>query len=122
MILTETFSCKLWIWLSIYKVQVSLQPEFIRNKRVKTYLDIIDLFSLFTGHIVECYGPYVARNNDSDIIKHVIEEDEEGLRAWTKPGDIQVVDRGYRDATDAYATLGIKAPYPAFIPKGVSNI
>ncbi len=77
---------------------------------------------MFTGHIVECYGPYVARNNDSDIIKHVIEEDEEGLRAWSRPGDVQVVDRGYRDAKEAYATLGIDAPYPAFIPKGVSNI
>ncbi len=72
------------------------------------------------GHIVECFGPYVARDSDSDIINHIIKEDLEGLREWTKPGDVHVVDRGYRDAKEAYALLGIEAPHPAFIPKGVS--
>jgi len=46
-----------------------------------------------TGYIVDMLGPYLANQNDAEILKNVI-EDPNSLRKFLKEGDIFVLDRG----------------------------
>ncbi len=65
-------------------------------------------------------GPYVALNSDSDIYQHAIDNDTDGFKSYLKPGDVQVLDRGFYLVLAALIALGIVPWSPAFIPKGVS--
>ncbi|XP_025265235.1 uncharacterized protein LOC112638210 [Camponotus floridanus] len=58
-------------------------------------------FTLCTtdGYIVDMLGPYLANQNDAEILKSVI-EDPNSLRKFLKEGDIFVLDRGFRDIKD----------------------
>jgi len=51
-------------------------------------------FNLCTtdGYIVDMLGPYLANQNDAEILKNVI-ENPNGLRKFLKEGDIFVLDR-----------------------------
>ncbi|XP_011251810.2 uncharacterized protein LOC105248620 [Camponotus floridanus] len=58
-------------------------------------------FTLCTtdGYIVDMLGPYLANQNDAEILKSVI-EDPNSLRKFLKEGNIFVLDRGFRDIKD----------------------
>lgn len=44
------------------------------------------------------------------------------MREWFQEGDIIIVDRGYRDATDLLARLGIHWRMPALLEQGQSQL
>ena len=48
------------------------------------------------GQIVDLYGPYFAINNDASIFIHVLKTHKD-LNELLKPGDILILDRGFRD-------------------------
>lgn len=48
------------------------------------------------GFIVDMLGPYLANQNDAEILKNII-EDPNGLCRVMKEGDIFVLDRGFRN-------------------------
>ncbi|XP_015125200.1 uncharacterized protein LOC107046987 [Diachasma alloeum] len=48
------------------------------------------------GYVVEMEGPFYANQNDAEIMKILLEKPD-GLQRIMKPGDICVVDRGFRD-------------------------
>ena len=48
------------------------------------------------GRIADLFGPYFATNNDASIILNVLEENSD-LNSLLKPGDVFILDRGFRD-------------------------
>lgn len=71
-----------------------------------------------TGYYLSVMGPYLARNNDASILKHVIKSNIEDICNWLEKDDIFVVDRGFRDSLDFLEELGIQAHMPSFMSKG----
>lgn len=59
------------------------------------------------GYILDIQGPYFSdsRNNDAAILQN--EFDRDTVRRWFQENDIALVDRGYRDAIEILARLGI---------------
>ena len=68
------------------------------------------------GYIVEMLGPYLANQNDADILKSVF-EDPNGLRTFLKEGDIFVLDRGFRDIKEKLEEENFKVLMPALKEK-----
>lgn len=73
-----------------------------------------------TGYIISILGPYLAdhKNNDAGILKHNMKTNMENMNEWIQPGDVLIVDRGFRDASEMLDELGIQAEMPKFLPKG----
>ncbi|KMQ84861.1 hypothetical protein RF55_16997, partial [Lasius niger] len=71
-------------------------------------------FTLCTtdGYIVDMLGPYLANQNDAEILKSVI-EDPNSLRKFLKEGDIFVLDRGFRDVKDILGKENFRVLMPA---------
>ncbi|GAB1860468.1 SWIM-type domain-containing protein [Camponotus japonicus] len=71
-------------------------------------------FTLCTtdGYIVDMLGPYLANQNDAEILKSVI-EDPNSLRKFLKEGDIFVLDRGFRDIKDILEKENFRVLMPA---------
>lgn len=69
------------------------------------------------GYILEIQGPYFSdsRNNDAAMLQHAFETDMERMNRWFQEGDILVLDRGYRDATELLDQLGITWKMPALL-------
>lgn len=64
------------------------------------------------GYVVEMLGPYLANQNDAEILKSVI-EDPNGLRKFLKEGDIFVLDRGFRDIKEKLEQENFNVLMPA---------
>ncbi|KAL4231065.1 hypothetical protein ACF0H5_008648 [Mactra antiquata] len=73
-----------------------------------------------SGYFLSVLGPYLsdAKNNDSKILNHIIDNNIEHIKKWIKPSDIFVVDRGFRDSFTLLEDLGIKVKMPSFMKKG----
>ncbi|XP_052099022.1 uncharacterized protein LOC127733747 [Mytilus californianus] len=73
-----------------------------------------------TGYILSILGPYLAdhKNNDAGILKHNLKTNMENMNEWIQPGDVLIVDRGFRDASEMLDDFGIQAEMPKFLPKG----
>ncbi|KYN21785.1 hypothetical protein ALC57_05107 [Trachymyrmex cornetzi] len=71
------------------------------------------------GYILEIQGPYFSdtRNNDAAMLQNEFENDMERMGEWFHEGDIFVLDRGYRDATNLLTDLGMTWKMPAFLEK-----
>ena len=71
------------------------------------------------GYIVSALGPYFAdsKNNDAEIIKKIIINNNDGLHDWLQPGDILVVDRGFRDCLPIFENFGYSIHVPNFLQK-----
>jgi hypothetical protein len=63
------------------------------------------------------FGPFLAdgHNNDASIIKHIIKNDDQGIKSWLHNDDIIIVDRGFRDAVNSMEELGLQVKMPAFL-------
>lgn len=73
-----------------------------------------------SGYYVSILGPYFAdnKNNDSSILKHIMNNNIEEIKSWVRPNDIFVVDRGFRDSVELLKDLGIQPEIPAFLKPG----
>ena len=73
-----------------------------------------------TGYIVSVLGPYLAdnKNNDANILTHIMKNNIEQIRNWVHKDDVFVVDRGFRDSVELLEDLGIQTEMPAFLSKG----
>ena len=71
-----------------------------------------------TGYVVEILGPFCANWNDAQIMK-IAMEDPNGLQTLLKPGDICIVDRGFRDVASYLEERGYRVLMPAL--KGKRN-
>ncbi|WAR15680.1 hypothetical protein MAR_005785 [Mya arenaria] len=73
-----------------------------------------------SGHYMSVLGPYLSdgKNNDAKILNHIINTNVEDIKSYVHPGDIFVVDRGFRDSLQLSEDLGIQSKMPSFLPKG----
>lgn len=71
------------------------------------------------GYIVSTFGPYYAdaKNNDAEIIRNIIVNNKDGTHDWLQPGDVLVVDRGFRDCLPLLENLGYTTYMPKFLNK-----
>ena len=77
------------------------------------------MLSSHLGYIVSTIGPYFAdaRNNDSEIMRNIIYNKRDDFRNWLRPGDIVVIDRGFRDSLPLLDSLGYKTYMSKFLNK-----
>ncbi|XP_076085751.1 uncharacterized protein LOC143056545 [Mytilus galloprovincialis] len=82
------------------------------------------VFVTTSGYIISVIGPYYSdgKNNDAQIMKHIIQHDIEEFKKWVAEDDIMIVDRGFRDALDLLQEMGIQTKMPAFNKKGESQL
>ena len=65
------------------------------------------------GYTIDIMGPYNGNENDATILRKVLEE-KDGLIRLLKPGDIFVLDRGFRDIKEELEGKGFIVLMPAF--------
>ncbi|WAR21652.1 hypothetical protein MAR_015626 [Mya arenaria] len=81
----------------------------IRNTPVRDILTTVGIFffklksglsNTILGHYMSVLGPYLSdgKNNDAKILNHIINTNVEDIKSYVHPGDIFVVDRGFRDS------------------------
>lgn len=70
------------------------------------------------GYIVDMLGPYHANVNDASIMKEIIDT-ADGISNLLEPGDVFVVDRGFRDVQAHLEEKGYEVLMPAL--KGKRN-
>ena len=56
--------------------------------------------------------------NDSDFNPDTYSKRSNIHTHSVQPGDVLIVDRGFRDASEMLEDLGLKAETPKFLPKG----
>ena len=53
------------------------------------------------GYIIDCYGPFSAASNDASILDSILNHVKNNdLKNIIKPGDLMVLDRGFRDIVE----------------------
>jgi len=107
--------------------EISFSSRFLKRRLLSSRLPFNARYHLLKpallvapdGYILAIQGPYFsdARNNDAAMLLKEYNDDVEEMRAWFKEGDIVLVDRGYRDATDFLVGLGISYQMPAFLQR-----
>lgn len=65
-----------------------------------------------TGYIVDTFGPFSANMNDAAIMENIF-KDPTGLRTLMRPGDICIVDRGFRDVVKQLEAMQYQVKMPA---------
>ena len=81
------------------------------------------LITTATGYIVSCIGPYFAdyKNNDAEIMKHIIYKNKENIVQWLERAVILVIDRGFRDALDYLHLRGYQTYILSFLANGTKQ-
>lgn len=73
------------------------------------------------GYFVDAFGPYVEKMNDASIMKHILENHRAHITAKLLPGDVFLLDRGFRDCENEIKSMGIEVKMPQFIQKTDKN-
>ena len=80
------------------------------------------LFSTSNGKIVDVFGLHEATKNDASIMNDVLLCDK-NLRKVLHPGDIILLDRGFRDCLDNLKnTYNLEPKMPACVEKGQKQL
>lgn len=70
------------------------------------------------GYVIDVPGPFNGNQNDAQILKHVL-ADSNGISTILKPGDVFILDRGFRDVVEFLETEGYVVLMPSL--KGKKN-
>lgn len=70
------------------------------------------LYVCCDGHIIEISGPHAATTSDANIINSVLENEESVFHWFFRPGDVFILDRGFRDAALPLQAHGYSAHMP----------
>lgn len=68
------------------------------------------------GTILSADGPFSARKNDASILKEIMQKNNT-IFNLLRPGDIVVLDRGFRDCVSLVRSRGLILKIPAFTQK-----
>lgn len=82
------------------------------------------VFVTTTGYILSVIGPYYSdgKNNDANILNHIIQNNLEEVKDWLREDDIMIVDRGFRDSVDLLSKLGVKTEMPSCLKHGEKQL
>lgn len=71
------------------------------------------------GTILDVFGPYPANKNDAEILRLIFEKT--GIQNIFRPGDVFLVDRGFRDVVQFLKNKNFDVKIPEFIGKGTNG-
>uniref|UniRef100_A0ABD2W2I2 DDE Tnp4 domain-containing protein n=1 Tax=Trichogramma kaykai TaxID=54128 RepID=A0ABD2W2I2_9HYME len=99
----------------------SLRQTYCRHKG--DHLVKLALIVAPDGYILDIHGPYFsdAPNNDSGIMAKKLKDDQ-ALNDYLRPGDIVIVDRGYRDVITLLEDRGLICKMPPLLQAGESQL
>lgn len=88
------------------------------------YRNLLKPFLLVTcdGHIIEVCGPYAATQNDAAILNNLLDGPESVLHWLLQPGDIFILDRGFRDSLPVLESHGYVSIIPEFKTSGSTQL
>lgn len=69
------------------------------------------------GYYVDVFGPYVGKKNDASIMEHILKNYRDVIAEKLLPGDVFLLDRGFRDCEEHLKSLGYQVKMPEFIQK-----
>lgn len=69
------------------------------------------------GTYVDIFGPYEATMNDAAIMKSIFDKHLDTIMSKLEPGDVVLVDRGFRDNQTLFTQLGLVFKMPEFVTK-----
>lgn len=78
-------------------------------------------FCTTNGFVIDMFGPYPAKMNDAEILEQLLETDH-GLNALLKPGDVFVVDRGFRNVVPYLIKRSFVVKMPEFLEKNSKQL
>lgn len=92
----------------------ALRQSFCRHKG--RHLVKPALIVASDGYILDIHGPYFSdnHNNDAAMIRNEFENDET-INKWFQPGDVVIVDRGYRDVIPMFREFGLVTKMPPLL-------
>ncbi|CAF1234849.1 unnamed protein product, partial [Didymodactylos carnosus] len=87
------------------------------------YRNLVKFMSLVfpDGYILDVIGPFYATDNDATISKYILRTIQ-GLDTLTEDGDVQIVDRGFRDAAQHFKELGYDVKMPGLMERGSKQL
>lgn len=72
------------------------------------------------GYIIDVFGPYKATENDASCLRYIL-ANEPAVTEVIQPGDVFVVDRGFRDCIDCIENLDCIVKMPEFVQRNEPN-
>lgn len=72
------------------------------------------------GYIIDVFGPYNSNDSDSKILNNLMKNDS--FVSFFRPGDVFLVDRGFRDSIDLLRDKLFVPLMPEFILRGQSQL
>ncbi|KAH9636744.1 hypothetical protein HF086_007642 [Spodoptera exigua] len=80
------------------------------------------LFVCSDGYNIDILGPYSATTSDADIINNEFGDESSALRQYFEPGDVFILDRGFRDSLPLLERCGYQVHVPLSPEDGESQL
>lgn len=74
------------------------------------------------GYIIDVLGPYPATSSDANIILNEFNNESKPLRQYFQPGDVFILDRGFRDCVPLLEELQYSIHVPASREEGETQL
>ncbi|XP_045781575.1 uncharacterized protein LOC123878448 [Maniola jurtina] len=74
------------------------------------------------GYIVDVIGPYPATTSDANIMSNEFSDETKPLRQYFQPGDIFILDRGFRDCLPLLEQNNYSVHTPASLQEGENQL
>lgn len=74
------------------------------------------------GYIIDVSGPYAATQTDSEIMRHLFENENGPMRSFFRSNDIFILDRGFRDCIPFLESYGYKVFKPESVDEGATQL
>ena len=69
------------------------------------------------SYCLDTWGPSIWTANDTTITNHITTT-KNAIEGWCEAGDVITVDRGFRNAAEAFSHLGYESKMPIYLRKG----
>lgn len=74
------------------------------------------------GYIIEVLGPYPATTSDANIMLNEFNHESNALRRYFQPGDVFILDRGFRDSVPLLQECHYSVHFPASLQQGETQL
>lgn len=92
------------------------QKQSYINQKKRNFVKIMMCVTT-NGKIIFASGPHAATKNDATILRNILDRNECNVFSILKPGDVILVDRGFRDCSELLKARGLDVRSPAFLNK-----
>ncbi|CAH2088907.1 unnamed protein product [Euphydryas editha] len=108
-------------------VFIQKSSNFLFQKRTYSHHKFQNLLKPFLivccdGYIIDVTGPYAATTSDATILSNMLNAEDSVFPWFFTPGDMLILDRGFRDALPDIEDCGYKAHMPLSVPRGQTQL